>query len=80
MSRTALTVSFQRVLGTSPMRYLTTWRLQLVAQALHSTHRSVAQIAEDVGYSSESALSRAFKRETGVGPAGWRQGARSGST
>lgn len=79
MSRTALLDNFQRVLGTSPMRYLTTWRLQLVAQALHTTRRSLAQIAEDVGYSSESALSRAFKRETGVGPAGWRQGIRSTS-
>lgn len=73
MSRTALIESFQRVLDTPPMRYLTLWRLQLAAQSLKSTRKTTAQIADDVGYGSETALSRAFKRETGYAPAEWRR-------
>lgn len=76
MSRTALTDRFQRVLSVSPMRYLTLWRLQLTAQALSTTEKSTAQIAEDVGYGSETALSRAFKRETGHAPIEWRRSRR----
>jgi AraC-like DNA-binding protein len=72
MSRTGLIEGFQRVLATSPMHYLTMWRLQLAAQALATTHKTMAQIADEVGYGSEVALSRAFKRETGYTPAEWR--------
>lgn len=74
MSRTALIERFQRVLDTAPMRYLTLWRLQLAVQALRNTHKTIAQIAADVGYGSETALSHAFKRETGHSPAAWRSG------
>lgn len=73
LSRTALVDRFQRVLEAPPMRYLTSWRLQLAARALQGSERTIAQIAEEVGYGSEAALSRAFKRETGASPTEWRR-------
>ena len=59
------------------MAYLTRWRLQLGAQMLASTSHSVAQIAPEVGYESEAAFNRAFKREFTVPPARFRSQARS---
>lgn len=73
VSRTALIDRFRRVLAVPPMRYLTRWRLQLAAEALCSSQKSAAQIAEEVGYGSDVAFSRAFKRETGIAPAAWRR-------
>ena len=61
------------------MTYLTRWRLQLGARALLSTTQSVAQVASDVGYESEAAFNRAFKREYGLPPAKYRRGKTSGS-
>lgn len=55
-------------LGEPPMSYLTRWRLQLGAQMLTSTSYSIAQIAAEVGYESEAAFNRAFKREFQVPP------------
>ena len=54
------------------MSYLTSWRLQLGAQLLTSTSHSVAQVAGEVGYESEQAFNRAFKREFGSPPARFR--------
>jgi AraC-like DNA-binding protein len=54
------------------MAYLTRWRLQLAAQSLQKTSRGVAEIADDVGYQSEAAFSRAFKREFGLAPGQYR--------
>ena len=71
-SRTGLIDSFRRVLGVSPMHYLTQWRLQLAVRALRDSRQSTSQIAANVGYGSEAALSRAFKRETGLAPSEWR--------
>jgi len=59
------------------MAYLTRWRLQLGAQMLASTSRSVAQIAAEVGYESEAAFNRAFKREFALPPARFRTQSRS---
>ncbi len=73
LSRSALTQRFHHMLDTSPMRYLTLWRLQLGAQALQTTGKSLAAIAGEVGYGSEEAFSRAFKRDTGESPAAWRR-------
>ncbi len=56
------------------MRYLAMWRMQVAAQRLREGHRSVAQVAFDVGYESEAAFNRAFKREFGTGPGAWRRG------
>jgi AraC-like DNA-binding protein len=73
LSRTVLSERFRHFLGESPMAYLTRWRLQLGARALTTTSHSVAQIASEVGYESESAFNRAFKREHGVPPAKYRR-------
>lgn len=73
LSRSALAERFSRYLAEPPMTYLTRWRLQLAARSLMSTSRSVAQIAAEVGYESEAAFNRAFKREFGVPPARFRK-------
>lgn len=72
LSRSALTERFRRFLGQAPMGYLNAWRLQVAAQRLQSSDDSLAAIAEGVGYGSEEAFSRAFKRHVGVPPATWR--------
>ncbi|HVP51805.1 MAG TPA: AraC family transcriptional regulator [Terriglobales bacterium] len=72
VSRSVLAERFRHFLGVPPMAYLTRWRLQLGAQMLASTSRSVAQIASEVGYESEPAFNRAFKREFGSPPARFR--------
>ena len=79
-SRTVLTERFRYFLGESPMAYVTRWRLQLGARALTSGDRSVAQVAADVGYESESSFNRAFKREYGVPPAKFRRDAAAART
>jgi AraC-like DNA-binding protein len=73
LSRSALAERFGELLGQPPIQYLTRWRILLAAQHLLSGSRGVAQVAEEVGYESEAAFSRAFKRELGVPPATWRK-------
>ena len=68
ISRSALVERFTRYLSQPPMAYLTRWRLQLAARSLERTSRGVAEIAGDVGYESEAAFNRAFKREFGRPP------------
>jgi AraC-like DNA-binding protein len=77
VSRSVLAERFRHYLKASPMAYLTRWRLQLGAQMLASTSHSVAQIAPEVGYESEAAFNRAFKREFTVPPARFRSQSRS---
>jgi AraC-like DNA-binding protein len=72
LSRSALVERFTRFLSEPPMAYLMRWRLQLAARALSSTSRGVADIGEDVGYESEAAFNRAFKRQFGLPPARYR--------
>jgi AraC-like DNA-binding protein len=72
ISRSVLAERFNRYLGEPPMAYLTRWRLQLGAQMLNSTSYSVAQIAAEVGYESEPAFNRAFKRQFNLPPARFR--------
>jgi AraC-like DNA-binding protein len=79
ISRSVLAERFTHFLGDSPMKYLARWRLQLGARMLSSTNFSVARIAGDVGYESEPAFNRAFKREFGLPPARFRARARSES-
>jgi len=76
VSRSVLTEKFTRFLGQSPMSYLADWRLELGAEALRSTSRSVQRIANDVGYESEAAFNRAFKRRFDAPPARYRRAAR----
>ena len=71
-SRSVLDQRFRHVLGRSPIRYLTQWRMHLAEDLLGSTDLTVHDIARRVGYLSEQAFSRAFKRERGEAPAHWR--------
>jgi AraC-like DNA-binding protein len=73
VSRTSLVDRFARYLAEPPMAYLMRWRLQLAAEALTKTPRGVADIGADVGYESEAAFNRAFKRFFGTPPARYRR-------
>ena len=79
MSRSALAERFTHFVGVPPIQYLAQWRMQLAATLLSSTALGLAELAGQVGYGSEAALSRAFKRWAGVAPALWRQGKRDGT-
>lgn len=72
-SRTVVTERFTQLIGIPPMQYLTRWRLQLAANLLAGSTSKVADIGAQVGYESEAAFSRAFKRETGRSPAEFRR-------
>ncbi len=76
VSRSALAERFTKYLGVAPMSYLTDWRLELGAESLRSTSRSVQSVALDVGYESEAAFNRAFKRKFAVPPARYRRDCR----
>src|SRR5262249_27977139 len=73
LSRSALAERFTRLIGEPPMRYLARWRIQLAAHELRTSDKSLARIAADVGYESEAAFNRAFKRSLDVPPAAWRK-------
>ena len=72
-SRSVLAERFQQLVGTSPMQYLTQWRMLLAANLLSRSNAPLASIAEDVGYQTDTAFSRAFRREYGAPPAAWRR-------
>jgi AraC-like DNA-binding protein len=72
LSRSALAERFTQFVGTPPMQYLAQWRMQLASGLLAGGSASVAEVAHAVGYGSEAAFSRAFKRLVGVSPATWR--------
>jgi AraC-like DNA-binding protein len=76
VSRSLLDERFRQVLGRSPIRYLTEWRMHVAEDLLASTDLGVAQIARRVGYESEEAFSRAFKRTLGIAPSTWRTSTR----
>src|SRR6266545_2992070 len=73
LSRTRLAERFRHFLGESPMAYLAQWRLKLGAEILQSSEDSVAEVAAAVGYGSEAAFNRAFKRECDCPPAQFRR-------
>ena len=72
VSRSVLDARFREVLGRSPIRYLTEWRMHLAEDLLVTTDLSVGTIARRVGYDAEEAFSRAFKRSHGSAPSVWR--------
>lgn len=72
LSRSALAQRFSDLLGQPPMQYLAHWRLRLAARLLRNGNKSLVEVAGAVGYESEAAFSRAFKREFGLPPASWR--------
>ena len=73
LSRSALADRFIHLIGVPPMHYLASWRMQVATQKLRNTNASLAQVAELVGYNSEAAFSRAFKKAFGAAPATWRR-------
>ena len=73
LSRSALHERFVQYLAQAPMQYLASWRIQLGARLLRESSRVVADIALEVGYDSEAAFARAFKRMVGMPPAAWRR-------
>lgn len=72
MSRSSLNQRFVELVGESPAKYLTRWRMQVASRLLQAPGVKIAQIAEKVGY-SEAAFSRVFKRQTGMSPAALRR-------
>ena len=72
-SRTVLAERFAQLVGVPPMQYLTQWRLQLAAEQLAGGSAKVAAVGARVGYESEAAFSRAFKRAMGQAPGEWRR-------
>ena len=77
ISRSALAERFTQLVGEAPMRYLANWRMQLAKQLLREGAHSIQEVATRVGYESEAAFNRAFKRATGSPPATWRRRASS---
>jgi AraC-like DNA-binding protein len=73
ISRSSLADHFNRLLGVSPMHYLADWRLQMAGQMLRESTDPLARVAERIGYESEAAFSRAFKKKFGQAPASWRR-------
>jgi AraC-like DNA-binding protein len=72
LSRSALHERFVQLIGVPPMQYLAQWRMQVASRMLVDTRANVAAIALEVGYDSEAAFARAFKRLVGKPPAAWR--------
>lgn len=77
LSRSVLAERFTDLLGMPPMQYLAKWRMQIAARFLSEGNSNIASIAEQIGYESEAAFSRAFKKLVGVAPSAWRR--RSGA-
>jgi AraC family transcriptional regulator, alkane utilization regulator len=75
VSRSVLAQRFTELVGEAPMKYLASWRMQLAKQMMREGVRNIQDVATRVGYDSEAAFSRAFKRATGSPPATWRKGA-----
>jgi AraC-like DNA-binding protein len=80
MSRSTLHDHFVHFIGQPPMQYLARWRMQVAAKLLRDTKAKLIEVAQGVGYESEAAFSRAFKRAVGVAPGAWRAGQRSGGS
>ncbi len=72
-SRSVLCERFSAVVGQPPIEYLAGWRMQLAAERLRNTNDCLAAVAADIGYESEAAFNRAFKRIAGLAPGRWRE-------
>ena len=73
LSRSAFAERFNQLAGQPPMQYLAQWRMQVAARLLSDGNSSVAEVALEVGYDSDAAFSRAFKKLVGMPPAAWRK-------
>jgi AraC-like DNA-binding protein len=74
LSRSVFADRFTHYVGLSPMQYLARWRMQLAARRLEIPGISIAQVAAEVGYESEAAFNRSFKKYVGTPPGAWRKG------
>lgn len=79
LSRSALADRFTEFVGVPPMQYLAKWRMQIASGLLTQGQSNIAKIAVDVGYESEAAFSRAFKKVVGMPPAAWRKSRQNGT-
>jgi AraC-like DNA-binding protein len=73
LSRSSLHERFVQFIGQPPVQYLTQWRMQVASGLLRDGDATLVEVALDVGYESEAAFSRAFKRVTGLSPGAWRK-------
>jgi AraC family transcriptional activator of mtrCDE len=73
LSRTSLSNKFSDYLSVTPLGYITQWRMQVARQRLIDTNASIIDIAEDVGYQSEAAFGRVFKKHFDIAPASYRR-------
>jgi AraC-like DNA-binding protein len=80
LSRSAFAERFAAIMGAPPMQYLANWRLQRAARLLEGQNVSIAQAAAAVGYESEAAFNRAFKKQVGVPPGAWRRARTNAAT
>lgn len=80
MSRTSFATTFSRCLSTSPLNYLTQWRMQLARQQLVETEQPMISIAENAGYQSEAAFGRVFKKQFSIAPATYRRQSRAAAS
>jgi AraC-like DNA-binding protein len=78
LSRSVLAERFTGFVGIPPMQYLAKWRMQIASELLSDGNANVATIAAEIGYESEAAFSRAFKKMMGTPPSLWRRGVRLG--
>lgn len=72
VSRSSLAQRFTALIGETPMHYLAAWRIQLAKYLLKQTNLNLVEVAQRVGYDSDVAFNRAFKRHVGQPPAAWR--------
>lgn len=79
LSRAALAARFVQLVGHPPMLYLSLWRMQIAARLLADSSMKVAAVGREIGYASEAAFSRAFKKAVGMSPAAWRRNAAAAS-
>lgn len=80
MSRSSFAVRFKELVGMPPLDYLGNWRIYLAMRAFRDSTETLAQVALTVGYESDSAFSKAFKRKTGLTPAQYRRQLKLGKT
>ena len=73
VSRSLLAERFADLVGIPPMQYLARWRMQIASELLTSGNAKVATVAVEIGYASEAAFSRAFKKTVGMSPSAWRR-------
>jgi AraC-like DNA-binding protein len=73
LSRSVLAERFADLVGMPPMHYLAKWRMQIAAGLLDGGNTNIATVAAEIGYASEAAFSRAFKKMVGVPPSDWRR-------